>query len=147
MILHVVDVSSPHAPEYVAHVTSVLSEIGAAGIPQILVMNKMDRLPPSEADQNALAARLLGAVRQEARVAAVSALTGAGIDRLLSVMDEAVSLDPIIRTTLRIAAGDGATLALLHEFGNVLKTRYESDWCELEVEIPESLTRRLKQRE
>jgi GTPase len=147
LVLHVVDVSSPHAPEYVAHVTEVLSEIEAASIPQVLVMNKMDRLPPSEADENALAARLLGVLHQHVKVAAVSALTGAGTDRLLAIIDEAVTLDAIVRTSLRIAAGDGATLALLHEFGRVLNTRYDGDWCEIEAEIPESLSRRLKARE
>jgi GTPase len=147
LVLHVIDASSPHAPEYVAHVTKVLSEIGADGIPQVLVMNKMDRLPPSEADENALAARLLGVLHQHVKVAAVSALTGAGTDRLLAIIDEAVALDPIVRTSLRVAAGDGATLALLHEFGRVLNTRYDGDWCEIEAEVPESLSRRLKVRE
>ena len=147
LVLHVVDVSSAHAPEYVAHVTKVLSEIEAASIPQVLVMNKMDRLPPSEADETALAARLLGVLHQHVKVAAVSALTGAGTDRLLAIIDEAVALDPIVLTTLRVAAGDGATLALLHEFGRVLSTRYDGDWCEIEAEVPESLSRRLKARE
>ena len=50
LVLHVVDVSSPGAPEQTAHVLKVLAEIGAAEIPQILVMNKMDRLPADEAD-------------------------------------------------------------------------------------------------
>jgi HD-like signal output (HDOD) protein len=39
--------------------------------------------------------------------------------------------------------GDGATLALLHEFGRVLEKRYGEEWCEVEAEIPESLQRRL----
>ena len=52
-------------------------------------------------------------------------------------------LDPIVRATLRLPAGDGATLALLHEFGRVLSTRYEDDSCEVDAEVPESLKRRL----
>jgi len=38
---------------------------------------------------------------------------------------------------------DGATLALLHEFGRVLRAEYVGDVCEVEAEIPESLQRRL----
>ncbi len=45
LVLHVVDASSPSAAEHTAHVLKVLAEIGAAQIPQILIMNKMDRLP------------------------------------------------------------------------------------------------------
>src|SRR5664279_802599 len=60
LVLHVVDVSSPSAADYAAHVMTVLAEIGAAGIPQILVMNKIDRLSGSEADAVALSHRMLG---------------------------------------------------------------------------------------
>jgi hypothetical protein len=48
-----------------------------------------------------------------------------------------------LANSLRIPASDGATLALLHEFGRVLSTRYDGAVCEVEAEIPESLKRRL----
>jgi len=143
LVLHVVDVSSPSAADYVAHVMTVLTEIGAAGIPQILVMNKIDRLSNSGADPGALSDRLLGGGRHVASATAVSALTGAGIDRLLRAIDEALLLDPVLRTTFRLSAADGATLALLHQFGRVLATRYEGTHVEVDAEVPESLKRRL----
>ncbi len=49
LILHVVDVSSEQAAQHVAEVFRVLGEIGAAATPQILVLNKADRLPPERA--------------------------------------------------------------------------------------------------
>ena len=131
LILHVVDASSPSAAEHTTHVLKVLAEIGAAEIPQILIMNKMDRLP-GEAGQHS-----------STRGVAISALTGAGMDRLLAAIDEALPLDPIVRATFRLSAGDGASMALLHEFGQVLETRYDGEYCEIEAEIPESLQRRL----
>src|SRR5205807_407968 len=138
---------SPAGPEHTAHVLKVLSEIGASGIPQILVMNKMDRLPEGEADPAALARRLLSdsGSHSPTRPVGISALTGAGLDRLLAVIDEALPLDPVVHTTLRLPAGDGATLAMLHEFGRVLSTRYLDDVGEVEVEaeLPESIKRRL----
>ena len=79
-----------------------------------------------------------------ARAVAISALTGEGLPDLLEAIDQALPLDPVVHTILRIPAGDGATLALLHEFGKVLAKRYPEDRCEIEVEIPESLKRRLE---
>ena len=144
LVLHVVDVSAPAAADHTAHVRKVLAEIGAAEIPQLLVMNKVDRLPDGEGNFVALRRRLLGAseVHGEANAVAVSALTGAGIDRLLGRIDEILPLDPIVRATVRLPVGDGASLALLHEFGRVIETRYDDQFCEVEAEIPESLRRR-----
>ncbi len=148
LVLHIVDASAPAAAGHTAHVLKVLEEIGAAEIPQILVLNKIDRLEPGAADGASLRQRLLGHAGDQAaiRVAAVSAITGEGIAPLLATIDEVLPLDPVIRTRLQIEAGDGATLAMLHEFGRVLDLRYEADRVEVEVEIPESLERRLKGR-
>ncbi len=44
LLLHVVDVASPHFSEQMAEVQRVLQEIGAADIPQVLVFNKLDAL-------------------------------------------------------------------------------------------------------
>ena len=66
--------------------------------------------------------------------------------RLLAAIDEVLPLDPLVRASFRLPAGDGATIALLHEFGRVLETRFNGEVCEIEAEIPESLSRRLKGR-
>jgi GTPase len=42
LLLHVVDFSSPNHVEQIAQVQSVLAEIGASDIPQVLVFNKLD---------------------------------------------------------------------------------------------------------
>lgn len=46
LLLHVVDASNPHHPEQIEEVQRVLHEIGAAGVPQLLVFNKVDALEP-----------------------------------------------------------------------------------------------------
>jgi GTP-binding protein HflX len=151
LMLHVVDISSASAEAHTTHVEKVLREIGAAEIPQILVMNKMDRLPAGEVEAGGeggdekLARRLLAGagLTTDTRAVAISALTGAGIPRLLQVIDEALPFDPLVRVSFRVPVGDGATLALLHEFGRVLGKQYGEEWCEVEAEIPESLQRRL----
>jgi len=148
LVLHVVDASAGSAAAHVAHVLKVLAEIGAGEIPQILILNKADRLEPDGADASASRQRLLGqsGEHQAIRAVAVSALTGQGIDRLLAAIRRGAAVDPVVRTTLQVSAGDGATLALLHEFGRVLDLRYEADQVSVDVEIPESLERRLKAR-
>ncbi|MES2583912.1 MAG: GTPase HflX [Pseudomonadota bacterium] len=44
LLLHVVDAANPHFAEQILQVQSVLKEIGADGIPQLLVFNKIDAL-------------------------------------------------------------------------------------------------------
>ncbi len=44
LLLHVVDFSSPHYLEQMAEVQRVLTEIGAADVPQVLVFNKLDAI-------------------------------------------------------------------------------------------------------
>ena len=46
LLLHVVDASNPDHPEQIASVQSVLHDIGADQVPQVLVFNKVDALPP-----------------------------------------------------------------------------------------------------
>jgi GTP-binding protein HflX len=146
LLLHVVDVSSPSAPEHTAHVFNVLAEIGASAVPQILVMNKVDRLSVPDRDFDALSRRLLSGCggHGETPTVAVSALTGSGLEDLLARLDKLLPLDPVVRTRFRFKADEaGAMVALLHEYGRVLETRYSGEICEVEAEVPESLRRRL----
>jgi GTP-binding protein HflX len=145
LILHVVDVTSPHAVEQTAHVLEVLVEIGASHSPQLLVLNKIDRLPPGQADIEILRNRMLSGSGHSRgiRAAGVSALTGEGLPELLRLIDEVLPFDPLVRARFRFRASDGASIHLLHEFGRVISTRYEDDQCIIEAETPESLRNRL----
>jgi GTP-binding protein HflX len=144
LVLHVVDASSPVAVEHTAHVFKVLNEIGAGTIPQILVLNKADLVQSGDADPGAMLRRLTGDAAGPARAVAISALTGEGVPGLLAAVDEVLPVDPVVRTTLEIDAGDGATLAMLHEFGRVLSTRYDDTHVIVDAELPESVARRLR---
>jgi GTP-binding protein HflX len=48
LLLHVIDASNPHYPEQMAEVQSVLRDIGAEAIPQLLVFNKLDALESAQ---------------------------------------------------------------------------------------------------
>ncbi len=149
LILHVVDVSSADAHVHVAEVFRILSEIGAAATPQILVLNKCDRVATQEAgspsDAKVLAARLLSEAGHETPMPAVlvSGLTGDGIPELLSQIDVSLEFDPIETVTFRIPLGESASISMLHERGKVLTKDYDGDSCRIVVQAPESLRRRL----
>jgi GTPase len=150
LLLHVVDASSPGAPQHTAHVFEVLADIGADQTRQILVLNKTDlikmaQIDPAGGDIDSLAQRILGEAKAGARTeaVAVSARSGAGFDALLQAIDKALPLDPVSRQMFRIPAGEGSLIHLLHERAKVLSSQYRDDVCELEAEVPESVKQRL----
>jgi len=88
LLLHVVDASNPGFPEQMAQVQKVLHEIGAADIPQLLVFNKLDALPPEQRppslqDQYEVDGQMLPRLF-------VSARSGEGLDALRSALSATV---------------------------------------------------------
>jgi GTPase len=144
LLLHVVDASSPDAPQRTAHVSEVLAEIGADQTQQILVLNKMDQI--EKGDPQTLAQRVLGEVKTaSAEAVPVSARTGAGVHELLAAIDQALPLDPVSCQRFCIPAGDGSLIHLLHENAKVLSSQYRGDMLEMVAEVPESVKRRLSE--
>jgi len=54
LLLHVVDAANPDHPEQIAEVQRVLREIGAGDVPQVLVFNKLDAVPPEQRPRQAV---------------------------------------------------------------------------------------------
>jgi GTP-binding protein HflX len=54
LLLHVVDASNPDHPEQMASVMSVLQDIGAGDVPQMLVFNKLDAMAPENIPRQTL---------------------------------------------------------------------------------------------
>ena len=133
LLLHVVDISSPFAPQQTEHVYKVLAEIGAENTPQLLVMNKADLLPEG-----------IDYVHGRTPEIAVSALTGEGFDNLLALIDKMLVLDPVSHAVFRLPAGEGSLLHLLHERAKVLSTSYSEEQCEVEAEVPLSVRKKLE---
>ncbi|MDJ0789882.1 MAG: GTPase HflX [Myxococcota bacterium] len=80
LLLHVVDASDEDVDRRIEAVRTVLSELGLDGKPELLVFNKIDRLPPGEGSR--IATRYGGV--------AVSALSRAGLAELLERAEVAV---------------------------------------------------------
>ncbi len=145
LLLHVVDASSPEAADHTAHVFSTLTEIGAAQTPQILVLNKVDRIP-GDPDVAALARRILqDPEHQPAGAVAISASTGQGFEELLQKIDETLSVDPVAECHFRFPIEDGGPLHVLHEYAHVTATHYTGGAVEVDAVVPESVKRRLRQ--
>jgi GTP-binding protein HflX len=140
LLLHVVDASSPAALEHCAQVTSVLAEIGAGSIPQIIVLNKADRM--AEADLASAAQRLAGEGGGQAWVA-VSALTGDGVDKLLELVDKQLQHDPISRAEFMIPHAESALLEMLHGLAVVVEREFTVTGCRIVADVPASIRRRL----
>jgi len=151
LILHVINVSSPEAEEQARQVRQVLGEIHATHIPQLLVLNQIDRLP--EPPGEALVQRLLAAAGVEAAGpggfsapwVAISALTGEGVPALLEKIDEALVADPVSRVVFRIPYTAGKQLEMVHEMARVCARRFDESYWILEAEAPRSLQQRLQQ--
>lgn len=81
LLLHVIDGSSPLLLEQQAEVERVLAEIGADGIPQVLVYNKLDAIDETQRPR-VLRDELERGSGQRVQRLFVSARTGEGLDAL-----------------------------------------------------------------
>jgi GTP-binding protein HflX len=97
LLLHVVDAASPVLDEQMAEVERVLEEIGAGGVPQILVYNKQDLLPDDQRPREIVDAMLRpnGSTEPTPRVF-VSALSGSGLAELRRLIATAMQAQPLI---------------------------------------------------
>ena len=91
LLLHLVDMASPLFEEQIRVVEEVLQEIGAGGVPSILVPNKIDMVSSAPIQQ--LKSRAVEGV------CPISALTGAGLDPLLDLIGRVIG--PRQRTVSR----------------------------------------------
>jgi len=134
LILHVSDASSELSAEQDEQVERVLQELGAEGKPRLKVMNKVDLLPPASKQA------LLDSVDS----IHISAAKGVGLSTLLERVDETLSEDPVRRVQLRVPQKEGKVLAMLEARARIYGRDYRDGLVELEVEVPESVVRRVQ---
>jgi GTP-binding protein HflX len=113
LVLHVADAASPALDRQIEAVRFVLAEIGAGDIPELLVLNKVDRLAGSERAR--VARRFPGSIP-------VSGLTGEGVDGLLGSMAAALPRPPT-EVTLLVPFGREDVTARLYREAEVLDTQ------------------------
>ena len=84
LLLHIVDASNPSHPEQIASVMSVLNDIGAEQVPQILVFNKLDAM--DEANRPHVLSDQMELDGQPVSRIYVSAKTGEGLPALRALL-------------------------------------------------------------
>lgn len=127
LLLHIVDASAADPQAQIDAVHTVLEEIGASAIPELIVINKADRAPRQAQE---LAANFPGSV-------VVSAAAGTGIERLLSTIgDRLRTQDRMVQ--LRIPHERGDVVAAAHREGEVVDARHDDEATVLHVVLDDA---------
>ena len=103
----------------------------------IEVLNKIDALPAEDAE------RIADLARRDHQVAAVSALTGAGCDRLLQEIEQRLARDRQV-ATYRLGHDRGGDIAWLYQHGEVLERHDDEDGASLTVRLSADDRRRFE---
>ena len=137
LLLHVVDVSSPDPVGHMDAVRTVLREIGADDVPELIVLNKADCVGPTspERDQaERLHDRHPGSVL-------LSAATGDGVEDLLTaIADRLRQMTQVVELVVPYDRGD--VIAAVHRAGEVVSECHDPDATRLWARIrPEDVGR------
>jgi GTP-binding protein HflX len=124
LLVHVVDASSAEADRQIEAVRTVLRELGAGDIPELLVANKLDVAAPEQV-----------AVLRGGGAVPVSAVTGEGIEKLLDVLaDRLRALNAVVELSVPYERGD--VLAALHREGEVLVEVHDDHATRVRARLP-----------
>lgn len=130
LLLHVVDSSNPQAEQHIAAVNAVLTELGVADKPTILVLNKIDRVT-DRATLEVLRAHHPNAV-------AISGLTGEGVGELKDAVIKLLS-SHFIPVEVTLDAGNGKVLAYLNAQAEIFRQEYRGSQVVVQCYIAKGL--------
>ena len=126
LLVHVVDASAFDPQAQIDAVRTVLEEIGAGDVPELLVFNKIDVTTEGK--------RL---VEAHPGSVAISAVTGEGVESLLTtVADRLRSMETVVELLVPYDRGD--VLAALHREGEVLVETHEESATRLRARLDQS---------
>ncbi len=129
LLVHVVVASDPDPDGQIEAVHTVLAEIEAGDIPELIVFNKTDITDSNVVDR--LVATHDGSV-------AVSALTGDDVDDVGTAIVEDLEKSTVTMRLL-VPYERGDLVAALHEAGNVLDEAHRETGTELTVRLPSAV--------
>jgi GTP-binding protein HflX len=127
LLVHVVDGTDEDPAGQIEAVEEVLDEIGAAEIPQLLVINKVDALDERETTR-------LSNLWPDAVL--ISARDGEGLGELQAAIADALSKD-LVTLSLSVPYDRGDVVAAAHRIGEVIEEKHDSDGTILDVRVPE----------
>ena len=129
LLLHVVDGSHPDPEGQLSAVRAVLADIDAAGVPEVVVVNKADRADPL------VLARLR---RHEPHSVVVSVLTGAGLDALRAAVERELPR-PAVEVEVLVPYERGDLVSRLHRDGEVLAVEHEAGGTRVHARVSRAL--------
>jgi GTP-binding protein HflX len=130
LLLVVLDGTDENPAGQLAAVREVLLEIDAAGIPELIVINKADAL-------SEIATQRLQNLYPDAVM--VSALKRTGLDEMLNRV-AALLEQPMVTLTLEIPYDRGDLVAAAHRVGEVIEEKHDDQGTILEVRVPATAT-------
>jgi len=149
VIVHIVDASHPHMAEQIEAARRVLAELGCAEKPTVMAYNKLDlvtdaTLRSSETSLRSTSReRLVELMARQEHAAAISALTGEGLDELLRLVAERLEQELVsVEVTLPWEAQD--LLPEVHQRGRVLAEQFAERGIALHARVPIDVAQRLR---
>ena len=140
VLMHVVDVTHPNAPEQMQTVIDVLEELGADDKPVVTALNKVDRLTPNgsgEPSLDDLLARLGPAADLAVNPVPISARDGIGFDQLLAQVEIALEEDAgFVPVTLTAPFAQSELVDRFHRLGRVQETSFDESGTTLQGYLP-----------
>jgi len=133
LLVHVVDSAADDPDEQIEAVRTVLAEIGADRVPELLAFNKSDMGEGAKR----LTGRYPGSVE-------LSALTGEGVDVLLQVIGDRLRvLAKVVELVIPYDRGD--VLAAVHREGEVLVESHEETGARIRVRVDDAGAARFRE--
>ncbi len=130
LLLHVVDITHTNATSQAEAVQATLEEIQVSGIPMITALNKIDLLPDHE--------YAFDQVDSFERAIPISALTGEGVDTLLSVIEREMFEDSH-EVTVELPYKEGHLISIFHDYGEIASISYEREHVVINGTLPQRL--------
>jgi GTP-binding protein HflX len=130
LLLHVIDITHSNAHAQAEAVIDTLHDIGAAEIPIVSALNKVDQLPD--------ASYVFDQVDAFERAVPISALRGDGLDTLSSVLEHEL-YESLTELSIELPYRDGRLISLFHDLGQVESVEYEQEQVRIKGRLPKRL--------
>jgi GTP-binding protein HflX len=134
VIVHVVDGSHADPFEQIRAVRTVINEIGAQEVPEIIAINKAD-----VADQEVL----MEILRKEPNSYAISVKTGFGIEALIHAIEKTLPR-PKIEVDVIVPYNRGDLISAIHEHGEILSEEYVAEGTAIHARVDGGLARQIQ---
>jgi GTP-binding protein HflX len=133
LILHVVDGSYPDPAAQISAVREVLGDIDAGGVPELVVINKIDAADPT---------MLAGLSRLAPDAVAVSARTGEGLNTLVEALATRIP-HAEVEVSVLVPYTRGDLVSRIHGCGEVLTMEHTPGGTELRARVSTGLAAEL----